>query len=97
MAAIKHALQRDIFTPNQERLLGVVHVGKTGGKKKKSSFLCASGIPCISFLLCTFIDFLNHIYISDYWKAGGGFYLQNKATRKGGNIQKAEDMAAEGT
>nr|CAB3243966.1 exocyst complex component 1-like [Phallusia mammillata] len=42
MAAIKHALQRDVFTPNQERLLGVVHVGKTGGKKKKSSFLCAS-------------------------------------------------------
>nr|XP_039251957.1 exocyst complex component 1-like isoform X3 [Styela clava] len=41
MTAIKHALQRDLFTPNDERLLGVVHVAKTG-KKKKSSFLCAS-------------------------------------------------------
>ena len=44
MTAIKHALQRDVFTPNDERLLGVVHIGKVGGKKKKSSFLCASGM-----------------------------------------------------
>ncbi|CAK8673605.1 unnamed protein product [Clavelina lepadiformis] len=42
MSAIKHALQRDVFTPIGERLLGVVHTAKASGKKKKSSFLCAS-------------------------------------------------------
>nr|XP_026691670.1 exocyst complex component 1-like isoform X2 [Ciona intestinalis] len=41
MTAIKHALQRDLFTPQDERLLGVVHIGKAGGKKKKA-ILCAS-------------------------------------------------------
>uniref|UniRef100_I3J486 Exocyst complex component 1 n=1 Tax=Oreochromis niloticus TaxID=8128 RepID=I3J486_ORENI len=38
MTAIKHALQRDIFTPNDERLLGIVNVCKAG-KKKKNCFL----------------------------------------------------------
>lgn len=42
MTAIKHALQRDIFTPNDERLLGIVNVCKAG-KKKKNCFLCATG------------------------------------------------------
>jgi len=42
MTEIKHALQREVFTP-AERLLGVIRVGKAGIKKKKSSFLCASG------------------------------------------------------
>ncbi|XP_071846851.1 exocyst complex component 1-like isoform X2 [Apostichopus japonicus] len=41
MAAIRHTLQRDIFLPQDERLIEVVHVSKTG-KKKKSSFLCAA-------------------------------------------------------
>ncbi|XP_048832230.1 exocyst complex component 1 isoform X7 [Brienomyrus brachyistius] len=41
MTAIKHALQRDIFTPNDERLLGIVNVCKAG-KKKKNCFLCAT-------------------------------------------------------
>ena len=50
MTDIKHALQRDIFTPNDERLLGVVRVGKAGSKKK-TAFLCASGW---SFLLIFF-------------------------------------------
>lgn len=43
MTAIKHALQRDIFTPNDERLLGIVNVCKAG-KKKKNCFLCATGM-----------------------------------------------------
>lgn len=42
MTAIKHALQRDIFTPNDERLLSIVNVCKAG-KKKKNCFLCATG------------------------------------------------------
>lgn len=46
MTAIKHALQRDIFTPNDERLLGIVNVCKAG-KKKKNCFLCATG-KCIT-------------------------------------------------
>ncbi|XP_068134686.1 exocyst complex component 1 isoform X3 [Hyperolius riggenbachi] len=41
MTAIKHALQRDIFTPNDERLLSIVNVWKAG-KKKKNCFLCAT-------------------------------------------------------
>lgn len=39
MAAIRHSLQRDVFRPNDERLVGVVHVAKAS-KKKKASFLC---------------------------------------------------------
>ncbi|KAI1888699.1 hypothetical protein AGOR_G00171420 [Albula goreensis] len=41
MTAIKHALQRDIFTPSDERLLSIVNVCKAG-KKKKNCFLCAT-------------------------------------------------------
>ncbi|XP_030836970.1 exocyst complex component 1 isoform X4 [Strongylocentrotus purpuratus] len=41
MTAIRHTLQRDVFLPNDERLIGVVHVSKAG-KKKKVSFLCAT-------------------------------------------------------
>lgn len=43
MTAIKHALQRDIFTPNDERLLSIVNVCKAG-KKKRNCFLCATGM-----------------------------------------------------
>lgn len=39
MAAIRHTLQRDVFQPNDEHLLAVVHVSKLL-KKKKTSFLC---------------------------------------------------------
>lgn len=45
MTAIKHALQRDIFTPNDERLLSIVNVCKAG-KKKRNCFLCATGMHC---------------------------------------------------
>ncbi|XP_052825390.1 exocyst complex component 1 [Octopus bimaculoides] len=41
MTAIKHTLQREVFLPAEERLVGLVHVAKAG-KKKKSSFLCAA-------------------------------------------------------
>ncbi|XP_014297281.1 exocyst complex component 1 isoform X2 [Microplitis demolitor] len=39
MAAIRHTLQREIFTPSDEKLLSVCFVSKTY-KKKKTSFLC---------------------------------------------------------
>lgn len=39
MAAIRHTLQREVFQPNDERLLAVVHVSKVL-KKKKISYLC---------------------------------------------------------
>ena len=44
MTAIKHTLQRDVFLPNDERLMGLVHVTQAGKKKKgsKMSFLCAA-------------------------------------------------------
>nr|XP_022323453.1 exocyst complex component 1-like isoform X2 [Crassostrea virginica] len=41
MTAIKHTLNRDVFLPNDERLIGFVHVTKVG-RKKKTSFLCAA-------------------------------------------------------
>ncbi|XP_015592051.1 exocyst complex component 1 [Cephus cinctus] len=39
MAAIRHTLQREIFMPNDEKLLSVCYVSKAY-KKKKTSFLC---------------------------------------------------------
>lgn len=42
MAAIRHSLHKDVFQPNDERLIGVVCVAKAS-KKKKTSFLCAAG------------------------------------------------------
>lgn len=39
MAAIRHTLQREVFTPSDEKLLSVCFVCKTY-KKKKTSFLC---------------------------------------------------------
>lgn len=39
MAAIRHALQHEVFQPCDERLLAFVHVSKVF-KKKKTSFLC---------------------------------------------------------
>lgn len=39
MAVIKHALQREVFTPADEKLLTLCHVCKAF-KKKKTSFLC---------------------------------------------------------
>ena len=41
MATIRHGLQRDVFDPSEERLVGVLYVTKLG-KKKKTSFLCAT-------------------------------------------------------
>ncbi|XP_066983031.1 exocyst complex component 1 [Macrobrachium rosenbergii] len=41
MATIRHSLQRDVFEPTEERLIGVLYVTKPG-KKKKTSFLCAT-------------------------------------------------------
>lgn len=44
MTTIKHILQKDIFLPDEERLIGVVNVTQAGKRKKgsKSSFLCAA-------------------------------------------------------
>lgn len=39
MATIRHKLQKEIFEPNNEKLLSVCHVEKLY-KKKKTSFLC---------------------------------------------------------
>lgn len=59
MTAIKHALQRDIFTPNDERLLSIVNVCKAG-KKKRNCFLCATGTEEYHtiFLVFTFVFYL---------------------------------------
>jgi len=42
MAAIRHTIQKEVFSPLEERLVGLVNVTKPG-RKKKTSFLCASG------------------------------------------------------
>lgn len=39
MAAIRHTLQRQVFTPSDEKLLSVCYVSKAY-KRKKTSFLC---------------------------------------------------------
>lgn len=39
MAAIHYTLSKEVFRPNDEKLIGVVHVTKAN-KKKKNSFLC---------------------------------------------------------
>ena len=42
MAAIRHTIQKEVFSPVEERLVGLVNVTKPG-RKKKNSFLCVSG------------------------------------------------------
>ena len=43
MAALRHSLQRDLFAPGEERLVGLVHVSSAGKKKKASPcFLCVA-------------------------------------------------------
>lgn len=43
MAAIRHTLQREIFTPNDEKILNICSVRKAY-KKKKTSFLCLTAV-----------------------------------------------------
>lgn len=43
MAAIRHKLQREIFTPNDEKVLSICSVRKEY-KKKKTSFLCLTTV-----------------------------------------------------
>ena len=40
MAALRHSLQRELFLPAEERLVGLVHVTSAGKKKKVPCFLC---------------------------------------------------------
>lgn len=41
MAALRHSMQRELFAPGEERLVGLVHVtSKT--KKIKNYFLCVA-------------------------------------------------------
>lgn len=42
--ATRSAIQKEVFSPLEERLVAIVNVTKPG-KKKKSSFLCLSGEP----------------------------------------------------
>lgn len=46
MTSIKHILQKEVFLPNEERLVGMVNVTQSGKKKKgsKNSFLCVSSM-----------------------------------------------------
>lgn len=41
-AAVRLAIQKEVFTPAEERLLGLSAVTKPG-RKKKISYLCVSG------------------------------------------------------
>ena len=41
---MKNVMQKEIFQPNEERLLTVLSVTKSTGRKKKTSFLTLSGI-----------------------------------------------------
>jgi hypothetical protein len=61
MAAIRHTLQRDVFQPNDEHLLAVVHVSKLL-KKKKSSFLCIA-IKTEKPICVTIYQVQHYIYL----------------------------------
>ena len=45
--ATRSAIQKEIFSPMEERLVALVNVTKPG-RKKKSSFLCLSGRASVS-------------------------------------------------
>ena len=45
--ATRSAIQKEIFSPMEERLVALVNVTKPG-RKKKSSFLCLSGRVSVS-------------------------------------------------
>ena len=44
MAALRNNLQRDLFSPAEERLVGLIHVTNSGKKKKGGPpcFLCVA-------------------------------------------------------
>ena len=44
LTGMKSVMQKEIFEPNDERLLAVISVTKSTGRKKKPSFLAISGI-----------------------------------------------------
>ena len=44
IAGIKNVLQSEIFQPSEERLLTVISVTKSTGRKKKPSYLALSGL-----------------------------------------------------
>lgn len=74
MTTIKHTLQKDIFLPNDERLVGLVNVTQAGKKKKssKSSFLCAA--------LSTNVDGSNQVHVYQIKKAEKGENFKKKMT-----------------
>lgn len=58
MAAIRSSLQRDLFQPDDERLMAVINVVKSGKKKKKdSTFLC---LACLLFIYFAEINRRRH-------------------------------------
>ena len=44
MITVRKTLQKDVFGSGEERLVSLVNVTKPG-RKKKPSYLCASGEP----------------------------------------------------
>ena len=46
MIAVRKTLQKDVFGSGEERLVSLVNVTKPG-RKKKPSYLCASGQSCM--------------------------------------------------
>lgn len=101
MTAIKHALQRDIFTPNDERLLCIVNVCKAG-KKKKNCFLCATGRQACSDLrrilgaikqgcMC---EIVSPLCLSHHRETCPGESGEGKEVWQGGFLQTAADMGA---
>lgn len=103
MTAIKHALQRDIFTPNDERLLCIVNVCKAG-KKKKNCFLCATGRQACSRLqqrlrsikqYCVCEILLPPPYLSHHRETCPGESGESEEVWQGGFLQTAADMGAQ--
>lgn len=69
MAALRHSLQRELFSPGDERLVGLVHVTSTGKKKKAvPCFLCVAvtadqSVGAIIYKVCLKSTVLKYIQI----------------------------------
>jgi hypothetical protein len=66
MAALRHSLQRELFSPGEERLVGLVHVTSVGKKKKAlPCFLCVAVTADLSIGALIYKVYLFHNYFQN--------------------------------
>lgn len=80
MAALRHSLQRELFSPGEERLVGLVHVTSAGKKKKVlPCFLCVAVttdqavgaiIYKVNSIVCNTVFTKRNLYLKQLLKTG---------------------------